>query len=268
MNQTLRRLTAAQASHPPPAGPGPMPPRRARPRRPPRSRPARGAARTGRSGRWSRCSRPGRTRGGRPGLEPPREAGAGPGCARRRREGPGRRGPRERPHDRWARPGRAPGRLDRSIARSAPRRSAHAQQGYRLPSALAGRREALPPLEAARLDHVPAARGRHPDPEPVGLAAVRLLGLKGSLYRSSPAVRSSQIAPGDATERRARTAWSRQYIRSTRPSRSDHPGRQRAGGGSGSPPAASPTPCGPAARATEPASEPAPPPVVDRPRHC
>ena len=59
--------------------------------------------------------------------------------------------------------------------------------GPRLPSARAGRGEPLPALEAARLEHVATAGRRHPGAEPVGLAAVRLLGLIRSLYRSSPA---------------------------------------------------------------------------------
>jgi hypothetical protein len=114
----------------------------------------------------------------------------------------------------------------------------------------------------------------------VGLAAVRLLGLKGSLYRISPAVRTSQIASGDATERRARTAWSRQYIRSTHPHlprRAPGASRGRApdqiplhpssppghGGGHGS--EATSTAATPATPATP---TPPRPPVVECPRHC
>ena len=147
--------------------PGQRPPGRDQRRPPPPSRPARARARRGRSGRWRRCSRPSRSRGGRPDPEPPHAAGAGPGCARRHREAPGRRGRGGCPPGRWVRPGHAPGRPDQHTARSAPGRSAHAHQGCCRPSAGAGRREALPSLEAARLEHVPAARRRHPGAEPV-----------------------------------------------------------------------------------------------------
>jgi hypothetical protein len=134
-------------------------------------------------------------------------------------------------HVRWERPGLGPCRPGQRTATCARRRSAHGQLACRCPSARAGRGEVLPSLEAARLEHVASTGSRHPNPEAVGLAAVRLLGLKGSLYRISPAVRTSQIASGDATERRARTAWSRQYIRSTHPHLPEA-ARGRAGGAS------------------------------------